>query len=123
MALAESVVKNIHHAANRRYCLNGPERREVGSSNSAANPWLALDAASAPTLRAQELRFAWERFLGEDDQPEDLVRGPIADSWRRSLEAGVDWTGHRLAPVMTDEDEAHELYEEHPLGRHSSLIH
>jgi hypothetical protein len=95
----------------------------VSRKGDAGNPWLATDAATAPTLRAQELRFAWERFLGEDDQPEDLVRGPIADSWRRSLEAGVDWTGHRLAPVVTDEDEAHELYEEHPLGRHSSLIH
>src|SRR4051812_29411763 len=114
------MVKNIHHFANRQYCEVGP-RGEVGVSRigDAANPWLALDAASAPTLRAQEPRFPWERFLGEDDQPEDLVRGPIADSWRRSLEAGVDWTGHRLAPVMTDEDEAHELYEEHPLGRHS----
>jgi hypothetical protein len=102
----------------------GP-RGEVGVSRKgdAANQWLAIDAATAPTLRAQELRFAWERFLGEDDQPEELVRGPIADSWRRSLEAGVDWTGHRLAPVVTDEVQAHELYEEHPLGRHSALIH
>jgi hypothetical protein len=88
-----------------------------------ANPWLAIDAATAPTVRAQELRFAWERFLGHDEEGEDLVRGPIVDSWRRSLAAGVDWTGHRLAPVVTDEQEAHELYEEHPLGRHSSLIH
>jgi GAF domain len=92
-------------------------------SPSGANPWLATDAATAPTVRAQELRFAWERFLGHDDEGQDLVRGPIVDSWRRSLAAGVDWTGHRLAPVVTDEQEAHELYEEHPLGRHSSLIH
>jgi hypothetical protein len=95
----------------------------VSRRADAGNPWLAVDAASAPTLRAQELRFAWERFLGKDDEPEDLVRGPIADSWRRSLEAGVDWTGHRLAPVVTDEAQAHELYEEHPLGRHSGMIH
>jgi len=85
--------------------------------------WLAIDAASAPTLRAQELRFAWERFLDADDEGEDLVRAPIVDSWRRSLAAGVDPTGHRLAPVVTGEDEAHELYEEHPLGRHTALIH
>src|SRR5436190_556630 len=39
------------------------------------------------------------------------------------LAAGVDWTGHRLAPVVADEEEAHDLYEEHPLGRHSALIH
>jgi hypothetical protein len=85
--------------------------------------WLAIDAATAPSLRAQELRFAWERFLDEDEDGEDLVRAPIVDSWRRSLAAGVDPTGHRLAPVVTGEDEAHELYEEHPLGLHSALIH
>jgi hypothetical protein len=85
--------------------------------------WLAIDAATAPSLRAQELRFAWERFLDADDEGEDMVRAPIVDSWRRSLAAGVDPTGHRLAPVVTGEEEAYELYEEHPLGRHSSLIH
>src|SRR5262245_29766955 len=52
-----------------------------------------------------------------------MVRGPIVDSWRRSLAAGVDPTGHRLAPVVTDEDQAHELYAEHALGRHTALIH
>jgi hypothetical protein len=94
---------------------------DVGQSGS--NRWLAIDAATAPTVRAQELRFAWERFLGEDDEGEPSVRGPIADSWRRSLAAGVDPTGHHLAPVIADEEEAHELYEEHALGRHAALIH
>jgi hypothetical protein len=92
-------------------------------SQSGSNTWLAFDAATAPTVRAQELRFAWERFLGEDDDGEPSVRGPIADSWRRSVAAGVDPTGHTLAPVMADEQEVHELYEEHPLGRRSALIH
>ena len=47
-------------------------------------------------LRAQELRFAWEQFvagLGHDDVQEsdpDDVREPIAESWRRSFEAGID---------------------------------
>jgi hypothetical protein len=95
----------------------------MGLSLESANPWLAVGAATAPTVRAQELRFAWELFLGHDEEGEDLVRAPIVDSWRRSLAAGVDWTGHRLAPVVNDEEEAHDLYEEHPLGRHSSLIH
>ena len=71
-------------------------------SGPGANPWLAIGAAASPTLHAQELRFAWERFLGEDDEAEELVLAPIADSWRRSLEAGVDWSGHRLAPVVAD---------------------
>jgi hypothetical protein len=93
-------------------------------SQIGSNTWLAIDAATAPALRAQELRFAWERFLGDQrDEDEELVRAPIADSWRRSLAAGVDPTGHRLAPVMADEEEVHERYEEHPLGRHAPLIH
>jgi hypothetical protein len=95
----------------------------VGVSQSGSNTWLAIDAATAPTVRAQELRFAWERFLGEDDDGEPSVRAPIADSWRRSLAAGVDPTGHKLAPVIADEEEVHELYEEHALGRHAALIH
>jgi hypothetical protein len=95
----------------------------VDVSRPGSNTWLAIDAATAPSLRAQELRFAWERFLGHDDDGEPLVRRPIADSWHRSVAAGVDPTGHRLAPVIADEEEVHELYEEHPLGRHSTLIH
>jgi hypothetical protein len=51
------------------------------------------------------------------------VREPIADSWRRSLDAGVDPTGRRLAPVVADELEVSERYAEHPLGRHAALIH
>jgi hypothetical protein len=95
-----------------------------------SNSWLAIDVAKAPLVRAQELRFAWERFvaaLGRPDdepgeEPED-VRAPIADSWRRSVEAGVDPTGHQLAPVIADEGETQTLWEEHPLARTAGLIH
>jgi hypothetical protein len=79
-------------------------------------------------VRAQELRHAWERFVeelfrhGVTDEDEELVREPIADSWRRSFAAGVDPTGHRLAPVMADEGEARMLWEEHPLARATPLI-
>jgi transcriptional regulator of acetoin/glycerol metabolism len=95
-----------------------------------SNSWLAVDVAKAPLVRAQELRFAWERFvaaLGRQDEPgpenPDDVRAPIADSWRRSFEAGVDPTGHQLAPVVADEGETRTLWEEHPLGRTAGLIH
>ena len=49
-----------------------------------ANTWLALDVGTAPMVRAQELRFAWEQFveeLGRGDDGDDpaLVREPIAD--------------------------------------------
>src|SRR4051795_10847719 len=93
-----------------------------------SNSWLAIDVGTAPTLRARELRFAWERFvaaLGRDDgeqgDPDD-VREPIVDSWRRSAEAGIDPTGHQLGPVLADEDETMMLWQEHPLARMAPLI-
>jgi hypothetical protein len=92
--------------------------------------WLAVEVATAPTLRALELRFAWERFVaglgGRDEEQEgdpDDVREPIVESWRRSFAAGVDPTGHQLAPVIADEDETRMLWAEHPLARTSKLIH
>jgi transcriptional regulator of acetoin/glycerol metabolism len=92
--------------------------------------WLAIDVGTAPMLRAQELRFAWERFVaglgrnGTDEEPEpDDLREPIVDSWRRSVEAGIDPTGHQLAPVVADEDETEQRWREHPLARASPLIH
>ena len=95
-----------------------------------AKSWLAIDAGTAPILRAHELRFAWERFVAglnrsteeEDGDPDD-VREPIVDSWRRSFAAGIDPTGHQLAPVVADEDEAQMLWEDHPLAQTSALIH
>ena len=79
--------------------------------------WLAIDAGTAPLLRAQELRFAWERFVDaishepdEGDGDPDDVREPIVASWRRSLAAGIDPTGHQLAPVVADEDETQMLW-------------
>jgi GAF domain-containing protein len=92
--------------------------------------WLAIDGGTAPMLRARELRFAWELFVaslghseGDQDGDPDDVREPIVESWRRSFAAGVDPTGHELAPVVADEDETQMLWEEHPLGRTSALIH
>jgi hypothetical protein len=92
--------------------------------------WLAVEVGTAPTLRALELRFAWERFVaglgGRDEDQEsdpDDVREPIVESWRRSFAAGVDPTGHQLAPVIADEDETRMLWAEHPLARTSKLIH
>ena len=91
--------------------------------------WLAIDVGRAPTLRAQELRFAWERFVAgldgvgdHGDDPDD-VREPIVDSWRRSYAAGVDPTGNQMAPVVADEDETQALWREHPLARAAPLIH
>jgi hypothetical protein len=88
------------------------------------NSWLAVDGETTPKVRAQELRFAWERFLSHDDEESsELVREAITDSWRRSQSAGVDPTGSRKAPVVADEAETHERWEEHPLASASGLIH
>src|SRR5690349_17547899 len=88
------------------------------------NSWLAVDGETTPKVRAQELRFAWERFLAHDDEDSsELVREAITDSWRRSQSAGVDPTGSRKAPVVADEAETHERWEEHPLAAASTLIH
>ena len=70
------------------------------------NSWLAVDAGTTPLVRAQELRFAWERFMADDDEEDpQIVREAIADSWRRSSAAGVDPTGGtaraRSSPTST----------------------
>jgi hypothetical protein len=85
-----------------------------------ANPWLAIDAATPPRKRARELKRLWERFLGNGRV--DAVRPPIADSWRRSQDAGVDPSGAHLAPVLADEDETSARWDVHPLAAALPLI-
>jgi hypothetical protein len=85
-----------------------------------ANPWLAIDTATPPRKRARELKRLWERFLGNGRL--DAVRTPIADSWRRSQEAGVDPSGAHLAPVLADEDETSARWDVHPLAAALPLI-
>jgi signal transduction histidine kinase len=85
------------------------------------NQWLAIDAATAPAVRARELRQQWEQFVSGAQV--GGVRSPVADSWRRSLHAGVDPLGSRLAPVAADRAEALERWEGHPLGEAAPLIH
>ena len=82
-----------------------------------------MNAGTTPLVRAQELRFAWERFIADDEGDPALVREAITDSWRRSSAAGVDPMGSRLAPVVEDESETHDRYEEHLLHRAAPLIH
>ncbi len=50
------------------------------------------------------------------------MRAPVADSWRRSLVAGVDPEGSRFAPAAADRDEASVRWEMHPLGQAAPLI-
>ncbi len=84
------------------------------------NPWLAIDPATPPARRAREVRRDWERFLSGGGL--DGVRRPVAESWRRSLDAGVDPSGGRLASVAVDRAEAASRWTTHPLARATPLI-
>jgi signal transduction histidine kinase len=84
------------------------------------DPWLAIDAATPPSRRARELRSEWERFVSEGRV--SGVRGPVADSWRRSLDAGIDPSGSRLAPMSADRGETAARWEAHPLREAAPLI-
>jgi signal transduction histidine kinase len=85
------------------------------------NPWLAIDAVTPPARRARELRHEWEKFVTEG-RVNGGVRVPVADSWRRSLGAGVDPLGSRLAPLTADRRDAWARWEMHPLAQAEPLI-
>ena len=84
------------------------------------DPWLALDATTSPARRARELARDWERFLSAGDV--DGVRPPVAESWRRSVDAGVDPSGRRLPAVAVEHRDATTLFREHPLSHAAELI-
>jgi signal transduction histidine kinase len=84
------------------------------------DPWLAIDASTPPALRAREVRRDWEQFVSEGRATG--VRMPVADSWRRSVDAGVDPAGSRLAPVAVDRHEASARWDAHPLEQAAALI-
>jgi hypothetical protein len=92
------------------------------------NPWVAVDVDTVPSQRARELRDAWEDFVddrmrGDDEDPGTPdVRGPIADSWMRSRDAGVDPSGRLPAQSVLELDGARAMWEEHPLKRVGPMI-
>lgn len=97
------------------------------ASSPTSNPWLAVDAGTVPTKLARELRDAWEDFVG--GAPDDgegagtpMVRPPIAASWRRSLDAGVDPTGRWLPPAVADAAAVGRRWSEHPLKAAMPII-
>jgi transcriptional regulator of acetoin/glycerol metabolism len=86
------------------------------------SPWLAVAAGVDSRARARQLRLSWERLLvghelnsqSASDAAAD-VRQPIVDSWRRSLDSGLDPVGW-LAPIEADPSEIRERWVDHPLG-------
>lgn len=55
---------------------------------------------------------AWEKFLKGNDEPGSPVRRMIEDSWRRSVELGVD-PGRDAAPIIVGEEELYNLHLNH----------
>jgi hypothetical protein len=83
------------------------------------NPWLALDVATDPVAHARRLRRAHDRVVNGGADPD--VRNLVAESWRRSLAAGVgpDADG---APLVLREDELEGARESSPLAQAVTAI-
>jgi hypothetical protein len=78
------------------------------------NPWVAIESGTDPVRRARELARAHADYVGSGDAP--AVRGLIAESWRRSMGAGVRPEGH-VPPRVHGPAEVRELREQHPLAQ------
>src|SRR4051812_7425498 len=88
--------------------------------------WLAVTAGVESRAHARQLRQSWERLLGLRELRSEFgpelaggLRQPIVESWKRSLETGLDPLD-LLAPLEADPVEMQERWAEHPLG---SLAH
>jgi transcriptional regulator of acetoin/glycerol metabolism len=90
-------------------------KRRAEGECVARNPWLALDASTDPIAHSRLLRALHERLLGGALHPARDVRRLVADSWRRSLAAGVtpDAPG---APVLLSDDDLASARENSPLA-------
>jgi transcriptional regulator of acetoin/glycerol metabolism len=84
--------------------------------------WLAVPAGVDSRARARQLRQSWERLLAGRDLKSESgpeltggLRQPIVESWRRSLDTGLDPAGWS-APIEADPSEIRERWVEHPLG-------
>ncbi len=91
------------------------------------SPWVAVDATTIPAKRARELRDAWEDFIDgrpvdEEDPGTPQIRDPIADSWLRSRDAGVDPSGRQPAPSLVELEGVRDLWHDHPLAVAGPLI-
>jgi len=67
------------------------------------NPWVAIDVSTDPVAHARALARAHERTIAGAEAPVG-VRELVADSWRRSLAAGVAPEADGAPVVLTDEE-------------------
>ena len=81
---------------------------------------LPLTDGSDPAERISTLRAAQEVFLAGDGAPPGL-RDMVADSWERSVAAGVD-PDHGVAPMQLTDGELADHRERHPLATVLPLI-
>ena len=95
-----------------------PEDRPTPSRSD----WVAVDAATIPAKLARELRDAWEGFVDghtldrSEDEGTPPIRNPIAASWRRSRDAGVDPHGRQNAPSLMELTGARASWDGAPAG-------
>ncbi|MFE9057646.1 GAF domain-containing protein [Streptomyces mutabilis] len=81
--------------------------------------WLALEPGADPVERARTLRRAHDAFTEAGTVPQP-VRRVVAESWRRSVRAGVGPDGTASVELMDDDLGAYRA--EHPLARVMPLI-
>jgi len=67
------------------------------------NPWVAIDVSTDPVEHARALARAHERGVAGAEAPVG-VRELVADSWRRSLAAGVAPEADGAPVVLTDDE-------------------
>jgi hypothetical protein len=84
-------------------------------SLGARNPWVALDVSTDPVAHSRLLSKLHERTVGSVRRAPRGLRKLVADSWRRSLDAGVapDAPG---APVLLTGDEVLRARELSPIA-------
>jgi hypothetical protein len=84
--------------------------------------WIALPATGDRRRRALRLARAHDAVLsGGAPPPPDVLRGVIADSWRRSTAAGID-PQRGLAPLALAGDEAADRWARSPLAAAESIL-
>jgi hypothetical protein len=77
------------------------------------NPWVAVRPLGDRLAQARALRRAHEAFHSGRDVASQL-RTVVAQSWRRSDDAGLDPV-HHVAPIVMDERELTDRWSRHPL--------